>query len=173
MISFRRRTRTRPSVMTMHRLSLLVSLLLATPASITASPDRARRRTSHTHHHTHNNLAHREYQESISTRITDWTFKPRIKECLSELPDDPTACDSMADWDISRVTDCSLLFWEALDAEKHDYKLSPGAEAFNVDLSHWNTSSCTTMRSMFHSAIAFDSSIGEWNVEKVTDMAHM
>lgn len=108
-----------------------------------------------------------------TTKITDWTFKPLIKECLSELPDNPTACDKMAHWDVGKVTDCSLLFWEALDENTHDYKISPGAEFFNVNLSRWDTGSCTTMKSMFHGAYAFDAPIGGWDTAKVTDMSHM
>jgi Mycoplasma protein of unknown function, DUF285 len=125
------------------------------------------------------NLSHREYQEqsytlSSTTAITDANFKPLVAECLSQLPTDPTACDHLAYWDTARVTDCSLLFWQALENNEHnDYKLSPGAQVFNVDLSRWDTSSCTTMRSMFHGAYAFNQPIGSWNVENVVDMAHM
>lgn len=107
------------------------------------------------------------------TKITDFTFKPLIKECLSELPDDPNACDKMAHWDVGKVTDCSLLFWEALNENTHDYKISPGAEHFNVNISRWDTSSCTTMKSMFHGAYAFNAPIGDWDTGKVTDMSHM
>ena len=103
--------------------------------------------------------------------ISDANFKTLIRHCLRS--EDPTACDGMAHWDVSKVTDCSLLFWEPTGDENGDWILLKGADTFNVDISDWNTSSCTTMQSMFNGAVSFDQPIGNWNVHKVTDMSHM
>lgn len=93
----------------------------------------------------------------------------------------------MADWDVSRVTDFSTLFWEPASADSiynhhnnDDWVLLPGAEIFNADLSRWTvTSRATTMRSMFHGATSFNQPImgvrtsAAWDVSMVTDMSHM
>ena len=44
---------------------------------------------------------------------------------------------------------------------------------FNGDISHWDTSSVTTMAGMFQNASAFNGDIGDWNVGNVTDMSTM
>ena len=103
--------------------------------------------------------------------IDDSNFKTLIHHCLKSH--DQTACSGMAHWDVSRVTDCSFLFWEPGNDPNADWTLLRGADVFNIDLSAWDTSSCTTMRSMFHGAEAFDQPIGNWNVQRVTDMSHM
>ena len=108
--------------------------------------------------------------ESLS--ITNDNFHDLIRDCLAILPHDKTACDMMQNWDVSRVTDCSLLFWEEL-MDQNAWKLSVGAEWFNVDLSAWNTSSCTTMHGMFHGASVFNQPLDSWDVSNVMDMARM
>jgi Mycoplasma protein of unknown function, DUF285 len=105
---------------------------------------------------------------STLVQIDDTNFKTLVHHCLKSH--DKTACDSMAHWDVGRVTDCSWLFWEHNGEE---WTLLRGADTFNVDLSAWDTRSCTTMQSMFNGAVAFDQPIGDWNVERVTDMSHM
>jgi Mycoplasma protein of unknown function, DUF285 len=102
--------------------------------------------------------------------IDDTNFKMLVQHCLKSH--DETACDSMARWDVSRVTDCSWLFWEP-GSNGEERILLRGADTFNVDLSAWNTRSCTTMQSMFNGAVAFDQPIGDWNVQRVTDMSRM
>jgi surface protein len=89
------------------------------------------------------------------------------------LPHLMDACDTMATWDVSRVTDCSLLFWEELPQAQQAWKLSAGAEIFNVDISAWDTRSCTSMHGMFHGAAAFNQPVGKWDVANVTDMARL
>ena len=95
----------------------------------------------------------------------------------------------MSDWDVSRFTDFSTLFWEPASQDgiyeeymSNDWVLLPGAETFNVDLSRWTiTSRATTMRSMFHSAASFNQPImgvggkhsATWDLSQVTDMSHM
>merc|ERR1719203_1628104 len=48
-----------------------------------------------------------------------------------------------------------------------------GAGAFNGNLSRWNVSSVTNMRSMFNGAKAFNSDISGWDVSLVTGMGGM
>lgn len=78
--------------------------------------------------------------------ISDANFKTLVRHCLKSH--DESACNGMARWDTSRVTDCSLLFWEPTNDANEDWILLKGADTFNVDISGWNTSSCTTMKSM-------------------------
>ena len=44
---------------------------------------------------------------------------------------------------------------------------------FNGDISHWDTSSVTTMAGMFQNASAFNGDIGSWDVSQVGDMSTM
>ena len=52
------------------------------------------------------------------------------------------------------------------------YMLS-GASQFNQDISTWDVSGVTTMRSMFQGASSFDIDISTWNISSVTDMVFM
>lgn len=45
--------------------------------------------------------------------------------------------------------------------------------SFTADISGWNTSSVTTMNSMFYSATSFNQPIGGWNTSSVIDMDMM
>lgn len=81
-----------------------------------------------------------------SPRIDDNNFRTLVRHCLKSH--NSNACDVMAHWDISRVTDCSLLMWEPTNDANDDWILLKGARTFDVDLSRWNTSSCTTMHGM-------------------------
>jgi Mycoplasma protein of unknown function, DUF285 len=106
---------------------------------------------------------------SVQPVISDANFKTLVRHCLKSQ--DPTACDSMAHWDVSKVTNCDLLFWEPTNDPNDDWVLLKGADTFNVDISRWNVSSCTTMKGMFNGAAAFDQPIGGWNVHRVTDVS--
>jgi surface protein len=62
-------------------------------------------------------------------------------------------------WDVSSVTDMSLMFY--------------GAESFNQPLDSWDVSSVTDMSSMFSAASSFNQPIGNWDVSRVTQMDYM
>ena len=48
-----------------------------------------------------------------------------------------------------------------------------GADAFNQDISSWNTGSATNMRQMFFNAAAFNQNLASWDIADVTDMTSM
>ena len=62
-------------------------------------------------------------------------------------------------WDVSKVTDMSCMFW--------------CAENFNADISNWDVSNVTDMNGMFDSASSFNQDLGKWDVSSVEDMFSM
>ena len=68
-----------------------------------------------------------------------WQSKAFLKVAVQAYNVDPAAATAtyglIADWDVSAITDMSGLF--------------SGMQNFNADISSWNTSSVTTMDSMF------------------------
>ena len=67
----------------------------------------------------------------------------------------------IGDWDVSKVTDMSILFME--------WDLSN----FNQPIGNWDVSNVTNMSQMFGDAQEFNQPIGDWNVSNVTDMGGM
>ncbi|NQY31395.1 MAG: DUF285 domain-containing protein, partial [Flavobacteriaceae bacterium] len=61
--------------------------------------------------------------------------------------------------DLSGVTDMSYMFARA--------------NAFNEDISSWNTASVTDMNQMFYYALVFNGDISSWNTSAVTNMNRM
>lgn len=108
------------------------------------------------------------------TRMDDANFKPLLRNCLRHLsPINPHACDHISEWDTSRVTDCSYLFFEPTHDLEEDWILFESAEIFNVDISRWDTSSCTSMKGMFSGAVNFNQDLSMFNTQWVTDMSQM
>ena len=58
----------------------------------------------------------------------------------------------------SRVTNMSSMFC---------------ATVFNQDLLRWDTSSITSMKSMFHLDTVFNQDLSSWNTSSITDMTSM
>ena len=91
-----------------------------------------------------------------------------------------TAFGHISTWDTSRITDMSWLFCgstadehahpQGKNCAAHGECCNPAAQRFNEDISHWNTSSATSMAGMFFDATVFNQSIGNWDVQRVTTM---
>jgi surface protein len=107
--------------------------------------------------------------------MDDHNFRPLFRNCLDHLsPTHPNACHHTAHWDVSRLTNCSHLFWKPTYDGQSDWMLmAPGAELFNVDISRWNTSACTTMKGMLYGASSFNQPIQDWDTSRATDMSEM
>jgi hypothetical protein len=65
----------------------------------------------------------------------------------------------ISDWNVSAVTDMSLLF--------------RGAAGFSEDLSQWDVSLVSNMSGLFHDARQFQSNLSYWQVANVKDFSHM
>ena len=53
------------------------------------------------------------------------------------------------------------------------FKTEEGFYLFNGDISEWDVSKVTNMKSMFQNASAFNGDISKWDVSKVTNMDNM
>ncbi len=67
-------------------------------------------------------------------------------------------CYNLSKLDVSQITNMENLFTSSL---------------FNRDISNWNTSNVTNMKSMFYEAKDFNQDINSWNVSNVTNMESM
>ncbi|MDA7838788.1 BspA family leucine-rich repeat surface protein [bacterium] len=100
-------------------------------------------------------------------RMVDTDIREAVDKCLQEESIYGNCKDYgkvsnfgvMSKWDVSEVTDMSLLFQSRL--------------AFEGDLSKWNTANVVDMSGMFQDCLAFDSDITRWDVSKVRDMSYM
>jgi surface protein len=94
-------------------------------------------------------------------------------------------CD-ISSWDVSKVTDFSLMFNQAskFNQPLNSWVLKTtgtvnmssmfiSATIFNQSLSSWNTIAVTNMSSMFKNAIAFNQDISSFNTAVVTNMNNM
>merc|ERR1712216_820681 len=86
-----------------------------------------------------------------------------IREAVQKWVQDPASAKRryghISDWDVSRVTDMSKLFYFRKD--------------FNEDLSRWQTGNVMNMSMMFYMASSFTSDLSKWQTGKVTDMTYM
>lgn len=87
------------------------------------------------------------------------------------------------DWDISQIQSASDMFTSSLfnqDISSWDtssitsvYSMFSEATNFNQDISNWDTSSITDMSAMFYGATSFNQDISSWDTSSVTDMQSM
>ena len=63
--------------------------------------------------------------------------------------------------DTSKITDMSDLFYNSK------------FETINIDVSNWDVSNVTNMKSMFSGCIKFNCDLSNWNVSNVEDMSNM
>ena len=89
---------------------------------------------------------------------TDQTLKGAVKEYLRDKRSAIRKYGDISGWDVSNVTDMSLMFYEA--------------SSFNGDLSKWNVSNVTNMQEMFGGA-EFNGDLSKWDVSNVTNMSDM
>ena len=110
------------------------------------------------------------------TTLTDKNIKHAVDEWLAEpVGQSATYGDNIGAWDVSGVTVMTELFKHGrskFNANGVEAAGTLDASGFNEDLSSWNTSLVTDMRSMFYRAYAFNQPL-DWNVSQVTDMNHM
>jgi len=136
-----------------------------TPVVATNTTGIAQNRTSKNNKNV-NNMVILESAKVTKIVVNDSNFKMLVRHCLQST--NPTACNDMKRWDTSNVTDFSWLLWEELSSsstsfssfaaganqeevnnhDDEDRVLLKGAVTFNIDISSWNTSSATTMKSM-------------------------
>lgn len=72
------------------------------------------------------------------------------------------------DWDVSRVTDFSVLF-DATGA----FVRNEAAAGFNDNIGDWDVSNAVTMLGMFDGATSFNQDLAKWNVSSVRNMNSM
>ena len=114
-----------------------------------------------------------------------------IRRAVKEWREDPVAAERryahISDWDVSRVTDMSWLFYVEYGVNKFDEDLSRwqtcnvtnmsrmfcGASSFTSDLSKWQTGNVKNMSRMFCGASSFTSDLSKWQTGNVTDMHEM
>ena len=92
---------------------------------------------------------------------THASIKDAVKLWCSNQTKAEETYGHISNWDTSKVTDMSNLFYE------HHCKY------FNDDISKWNVSNVTNMYRMFHGAWDFNQDISQWNVANVTNMGEM
>ena len=87
-------------------------------------------------------------------------------------------------WNVSQVTDMSLLFAESKDFNEDisDWDVSnvqnmsnmfKDSELFNRNINDWDVGNVRNMSRMFFNAKAFNMYLDQWNTGRVTDMSYM
>lgn len=109
--------------------------------------------------------------------------KAALAEYLRDKPVGKYLGDYMAnieDWDVSSVTDFSLMTYSANLQATLDFGGGSSMlygfsfpNVFNRNISKWDTSSATNFSSMFQSCSKFNQPIGDWDVSNVTSFNSM
>eukprot|EP00985_Skeletonema_marinoi_P023460 scaffold15687_cov85-Skeletonema_marinoi.AAC.1 len=88
------------------------------------------------------------------------------KELSWDDDDDSFTVDDKSAWD---TLNPNITAWDTSSVTTM-YSMFYGASAFNQDISSWDTSSVTNMFYMFHGASAFNQDISTWDTSSVTTM---
>ena len=92
-------------------------------------------------------------KQHLKSEIADYLIRSSEGHC-NDCPQ-----GAIGEWDVSRVTDMSKLFFSAI--------------SFNDDISKWDVSRVTNMNRMFMGAKSFDCDLSNWDVSRVTDASNM
>ena len=98
--------------------------------------------------------------DTLKQAVNQWLIEPVHKRTYGHIKD----------WDVSKVTDMSNLFYK----DPRNYGIGDwyinGVQHFNEDISKWDVSNVTNMHRMFANCSDFDQDISGWDVSNVTDM---
>ncbi|MFD1628742.1 BspA family leucine-rich repeat surface protein [Pseudopedobacter beijingensis] len=97
---------------------------------------------------------------AFNGNIGEWKGKvANVKNMAGMFNEASLFNQTLADWDVSKVTDMKKMFSEAT--------------SFNQNVSGWNVNNVTEMDQMFRQATSFNQSLGNWNVRNVRSMDGM
>jgi surface protein len=125
------------------------------------------------------------------SRLTNFSrvFDPdrsAVLEPFRFLPENTsTFNEDLGDWDVSNAVTmrgmfaCAVNFrgfgldrWNVGRVQDFSYMMAR-AQAFEADISAWDTSSATTMEAMMFETMVFNGNVTEWDVSNVESMAYM
>ncbi|MEY2695662.1 MAG: hypothetical protein RLZZ72_918 [Actinomycetota bacterium] len=91
--------------------------------------------------------------------------------CPSNFPAAVTSAEYLFA-DVESFTNCDVTGWDMSNVTNMR-SMFEGATGFNQDISNWDTSNVTDMGHMFSRAASFNQPIGSWTTSSVTDMPAM
>ena len=98
--------------------------------------------------------------------------REELDDIINQLIEERGNNADLNDIDVSNITDMQYLFAKRALAGDFEYNRDYNFSNFNGDISEWNVSKVTNMRSMFNES-KFDGDISKWNVSNVTNMQSM
>ena len=105
---------------------------------------------------------------------TDEDIRKAVKEWHKDRVAAERRYGHISDWDVSRVTNMSGLFWmDIADCKETGMESFRRGIYFNDDLSRWETGNVTDMQRMFQGARRFCGDLSQWQTGKVTNMSEM
>ena len=122
--------------------------------------------------------------ESRRFRADDTTIRVAVEHYMRDPVEANEVYGPISSWDVSRVTDMSLLFyyegsfngdissWDVSNVTSMN-RMFTFARSFNGDISSWDVSSVTDLSEMFDHALSFNRDLSKWDVSSVTDMHEM
>jgi len=119
----------------------------------------------------------------LFSRATNGTDPTDYSKPIFSGPVPPPPPAQIADWDVSKVTVLSGIFfgnphpipslakWQVTAGMQFVQMF--GYSTFNQSLAHWDMSGATRLDGMFHGNAVFNQPLGMWNTETVTVMSDM